>query len=116
MEVDQLMFNDRHNDIHRRHYRFDGVVGYRICLTHRRSPVRTRAEPFFFSPLPTPTWKVVVHISPPLINSLFFPYKFDSKPDFKRGLSREVLYHSRCDCPPRLNCNWKLPVFLMISA
>ena len=29
--------------------RFDGVVGYRICLTHRRSPVRTRVEPFFFS-------------------------------------------------------------------
>src|SRR5258708_35972662 len=28
--------------------RFDGVVGYRICLTHRRSPVRTRVEPFFF--------------------------------------------------------------------
>jgi hypothetical protein len=29
------------------HLRFDGVVGYRICLTHRRSPVRTRVEPFF---------------------------------------------------------------------
>ena len=28
-------------------YGFDGVVGYRICLTHRRSPVRTRVEPFF---------------------------------------------------------------------
>ena len=28
--------------------RFDGVVGYRICLTHRRSPVRTRVEPFLF--------------------------------------------------------------------
>ena len=23
---------------------FDGVVGYRICLTHRRSPVRARVE------------------------------------------------------------------------
>jgi hypothetical protein len=31
--------------------RFDGVVGYRICLTHRRPPVRTRVEPFFFLPL-----------------------------------------------------------------
>src|SRR6266566_557735 len=30
--------------------RFDGVVGYRICLTHRRSPVRTRVEPIFFRP------------------------------------------------------------------
>ena len=30
--------------------RFGGVVGYRICLTHRRSPVRARAESFF-SPL-----------------------------------------------------------------
>ena len=28
-------------------YRFDGVVGYRICLTHRRSPVRTWLESFF---------------------------------------------------------------------
>ena len=27
--------------------RFDGVVGYRICLTHRRPPVRARVEPFF---------------------------------------------------------------------
>ena len=27
--------------------RFGGVVGYRICLTHRRSPVRARAESFF---------------------------------------------------------------------
>ena len=27
-------------------YRFDGVVGYRICLTHRRPPVRARVEPF----------------------------------------------------------------------
>ena len=26
--------------------RFDGVVGYRICLTHRRPPVRARVEPF----------------------------------------------------------------------
>ncbi|KIK53871.1 hypothetical protein GYMLUDRAFT_924408 [Collybiopsis luxurians FD-317 M1] len=24
---------------------FDGVVGYRICLTHRRSSVRARVEP-----------------------------------------------------------------------
>ncbi len=31
-------------------WRFDGVVGYRICLTHRRSPVRTRVEPISFSP------------------------------------------------------------------
>ena len=30
-------------------YRFDGVVGYRICLTHRRSPVRTWLESFFCS-------------------------------------------------------------------
>jgi hypothetical protein len=29
--------------------RFDGVVGYRICLTHRRSPVRTRVEPFLLT-------------------------------------------------------------------
>ena len=28
--------------------RFDGVVGYRICLTHRRPPVRTRVEPFLW--------------------------------------------------------------------
>ena len=28
--------------------RSDGVVGYRICLTHRRSPVRTRVRSFFF--------------------------------------------------------------------
>jgi hypothetical protein len=34
----------------RRPKRFDGVVGYRICLTHRRSPVRTRVEPFFYKP------------------------------------------------------------------
>ena len=27
--------------------RFGGVVGYRICLTHRRPPVRARAESFF---------------------------------------------------------------------
>ena len=27
-------------------WRFDGVVGYRICLTHRRPPVRARVEPF----------------------------------------------------------------------
>ena len=27
--------------------RFGGVVGYRICLTHRRSPVRARAESFW---------------------------------------------------------------------
>ena len=33
--------------------RFDGVVGYRICLTHRRSPVRTRVEPSFFSSHPS---------------------------------------------------------------
>ena len=26
--------------------RFGGVVGYRICLTHRRPPVRARAESF----------------------------------------------------------------------
>ena len=25
----------------------DGVVGYRICLTHRRSPVRTWLDSFF---------------------------------------------------------------------
>ena len=30
--------------------RFGGVVGYRICLTHRRPPVRARAESFFFYP------------------------------------------------------------------
>ena len=30
--------------------RFGGVVGYRICLTHRRSPVRARAESFFIFP------------------------------------------------------------------
>jgi hypothetical protein len=30
--------------------RFDGVVGYRICLTHRRPPVRARVEPSFFQP------------------------------------------------------------------
>ena len=30
--------------------RFDGVVGYHICLTHRRSPVQTRVEPAFFFP------------------------------------------------------------------
>jgi hypothetical protein len=28
--------------------RFDGVVGYRICLTHRRSSVRSWVEPFLF--------------------------------------------------------------------
>ena len=28
---------------------FGGVVGYRICLTHRRSPVRARAESFYYS-------------------------------------------------------------------
>ncbi len=27
---------------------FGGVVGYHICLTHRRSPVRSRAESSFF--------------------------------------------------------------------
>ena len=30
--------------------RFGGVVGYRICLTHRRPPVRARAESIFFRP------------------------------------------------------------------
>jgi hypothetical protein len=34
------------------HLRFDGVVGYRICLTHRRPPVRARVEPYFFSLIP----------------------------------------------------------------
>ena len=29
-------------------WRFDGVVGYRICLTHRRPPVRARVEPFLY--------------------------------------------------------------------
>ena len=29
---------------------FDGVVGYHICLTHRRSPVRARVESSLFSP------------------------------------------------------------------
>ena len=32
--------------------RFDGVVGYRICLTHRRPPVRARVEPSFLVPRP----------------------------------------------------------------
>ena len=29
--------------------RVDGVVGYRICLTHRRSSVRTWVDSIFFS-------------------------------------------------------------------
>ena len=48
--------------------RFDGVVGYRICLTHRRPPVRARVEPFFFSGLLTGT--LVVSHQP----STMFPW------------------------------------------
>jgi hypothetical protein len=43
--------------------RFDGVVGYRICLTHRRPPVRARVEPFFlYGPL---LHSIRLHVTPP---------------------------------------------------
>src|SRR6266576_2448432 len=42
------------NSLRLRSTRFDGVVGYRICLTHRRSPVRTRVEPFLALPRSLP--------------------------------------------------------------
>ena len=35
-----------------KYMRFDGVVGYRICLTHRRSSVRAWVESYFVHLLP----------------------------------------------------------------
>ena len=36
----------------KQYHRFRGVVGYHTCLTHRRSPVRSRTKPFGASVMP----------------------------------------------------------------